>query len=149
MRRSHLVDGMQGMAKILIVEDNDAMRVFMAQALARIGHDVDTAPDAESAEVILTANAVDLLLADIELPGENGVELERRAVRRHPELRVMFVTGFAEMAARAADLLAKKTRILSKPFGLLDLTTHVSAMLKGVAPSPGGEAANQVEPTQA
>ena len=149
MRRSHLVDGMQGMAKILIVEDNDAMRVFMAQALERIGHDVDTAPDAESAENLLTAKTIDLLLADIELPGENGVELARRAVGRHPDLRVIFVTGFAEMAARAADFLAKKPRILSKPFGLSDLTTQVSAMLKGGAPPSGGDVANQGETAQA
>ena len=137
------------MARILIVEDNDAMRVFLAQALARIGHDVDTAPDAESAEVMLTSKAVDLLVADIELPGENGVELARRAVRRFPDLRVIFVTGFTELAAQSSDFVARRTRILSKPFGLSDLTTQVAAMLKGVAAQPRRAPGIQGEPTQA
>jgi two-component system, cell cycle response regulator CpdR len=122
------------MAKILVVEDDEAMRVFLAKALERVGHDVETAPDAESADALLRSQVVDLLLADIELPGDNGVELARRAVHKNPDLCVLFVTGFDELASQANGFLAKKSCILSKPFYLSDLTHQVSTMLKGVAP---------------
>lgn len=134
------------MSKILIVEDDEAMRVFLAQALERVGHDVETASDAESADAVLRSHVVDLLLADIELAGDNGVELARRAVHKYPDLCVLFVTGFDELAIQANGFLAKKSCVLSKPFNLSDLTHQVSTMLKSIAPPAHAAPANHGGP---
>ena len=122
------------MANIMIVEDNDAMRSFLAEALERSGHDVCAAQDAEAAAPLFSTHGFDLLLADVELPGEDGVSLARRAVRHRPDLRVMFVTGYAAKVARATDLIANNMRVLTKPFVLSDLTRQVGEMLKSTTP---------------
>jgi two-component system, cell cycle response regulator CpdR len=118
------------MARILVVEDNDAMRSFLAEALERSGYDVRVAQDAETALSLFTAQNFDLLLSDVDLPGEDGVSLAHHAVRLNPALRVIFVTGFAAKAALATELVARNTRILAKPFVLSELIRQVGELMK-------------------
>lgn len=117
------------MARILIAEDDDSMRAFLARALRRAGHWVESAADGLDAIEVLTGQEFDLLLADVVMPGLDGVELARRATREQPRLKVMFITGFAGVALRARGGLPGDPKILSKPFHLKDLVGQVDQML--------------------
>ncbi len=117
------------MARILIAEDDDSMRSFLARALERAGYEVESAADGIEAAAAITENEFDLLIADIVMPGIDGVELARRACLERPELRVMFITGFAAVALQARQSAPKDARILSKPFHLRELVDQVHEML--------------------
>ena len=119
------------MARILIAEDDDSMRSFLARALRKAGHQVEDAADDLEAEACITESEeeFDLLIADIVMPGIDGVELARRACVDRPELRVMFITGFAAVALQARRTQPRDTRILSKPFHLRDLVDQVEEIL--------------------
>ena len=115
------------MAKILLAEDDQSMRSFLASALQRAGHDVVNFGDGMSALTRLHEEDFDLLLADVVMPGLDGVELARRAGDARPGLKVMFITGFAAVALRARE--QPGARILSKPFHLRELVQEVDAIL--------------------
>jgi two-component system cell cycle response regulator CpdR len=117
------------MARILLAEDDDSLREFLAKALRRAGHWVEAAPDGSEAESQLDGNVFDLLLADVVMPGLDGIELARRASARDPELKVLFITGFAAVALRQRDGLPGAPRVLSKPFHLRDLVAEVDSIL--------------------
>src|SRR4051794_31368429 len=87
----------QAMANILLAEDDDAMRQFLSTALTRDGHRVSSHRDGQQALAALD-RPYDLLIADIVMPGLDGIELARRARASDPRLRVMFITGFAAVA---------------------------------------------------
>ena len=71
-----------------------------------------------------------LLLTDIVMPEMDGIELARRATEIDPDLKVMFITGFAAVALNPDSKAPKDARILSKPFHLRDLVAEVSKMLE-------------------
>ncbi|MEX2010167.1 MAG: response regulator, partial [Dongiaceae bacterium] len=83
------------MARILIAEDDDNMRAFLARALRRAGHWVESASDGLEAIAMIGDQEFDLLLADVVMPGMDGIELARRASKQNAHLKVMFITGFA------------------------------------------------------
>jgi two-component system, cell cycle response regulator CpdR len=116
------------MARILLAEDDDAMRQFLATALGRAGHEVKSCPDGREALAALTQE-YDLLIADIVMPGLDGVELARRARSALPNLRVMFITGFAAVVLDGGRTPMPNASVLSKPFHLRDLVTHVQKVL--------------------
>jgi two-component system, cell cycle response regulator CpdR len=118
------------MANILIAEDDDSMREFLAKALRRAGHEVVAVGDGLDALAQVTDASFDLLLADVVMPGLDGIEVARRATKRQPSLKVMFITGFAAVALRAREQSPKDARVLSKPFHLRDLVDQVGAMLQ-------------------
>lgn len=115
------------MSKIVIAEDDDAMREFLAQALARRGHSVSTASN--GAEALEAIEGCDLLLTDVRMPGVDGVTLARCVAREHPETAVIFVTGFANELQREPYLESLKLDILPKPFKLNELVQAVDRML--------------------
>jgi two-component system cell cycle response regulator CpdR len=118
------------MAHILLAEDDDSMRDFLAKALRRAGHDVVPVGDGLDALSQLGKTPFDLLLADVVMPGLDGIELARRAAKQQPGIKVMFITGFAAVALRAREQSPRETRILSKPFHLRDLVDQVDVMLQ-------------------
>ncbi len=91
---------MAEMAHILLAEDDDQMRVFLSRGLERAGHRVDAVADGEAALACARECEYDLLLADVVMPGLDGIELARRVALRQPAVRVMFITGFAAVALR-------------------------------------------------
>ena len=121
------------MANILLAEDDESLRRFLARGLKRAGHQVTGCADGLSAlEVVESADGLryDLLLADIVMPGMDGIELARRAGERIPGLRVLFITGFAAVALKAQGGAAgRDTKVLSKPFHLRDLVAEVDRIL--------------------
>jgi len=116
------------MARIMLAEDDDAMRGFLAAALGRAGHDVASFADGWAA-LAAAPNEYDLLIADIVMPGMDGVELARRARQARPGLRVMFITGFAAVVLDGGRSPLPGASVLSKPFHLKDLVNHVDRLL--------------------
>jgi two-component system cell cycle response regulator CpdR len=117
------------MARILIAEDDDNMRAFLARSLRRAGHDVELADNGLDAMSMLMRQEFDLLLADVVMPGMDGIEVARRAARENPRLKVLFITGFAAVALRARSSIAGTPKVLSKPFHLKDLVSQIDQLL--------------------
>ncbi len=117
------------MARILLAEDDDNLRRLLARGLRRAGHSVVDASDGDSALALILREPVDLLLADVVMPGVDGIELARRGSERWPGLRIMFITGFAAVAMRHRDIGAKPATVLAKPFHLRRLVEEVGRLL--------------------
>ena len=117
------------MAQILLAEDDASMREFLAKALRKAGHYVVSVGDGLDAIEALEGYHADLLLADVVMPGLDGIELARRAAKLQPGLKVMFITGFAAVALKNRDQTPRGARILSKPFHLRHLVEEVESML--------------------
>lgn len=119
------------MAKILLAEDDDSMRGWLAKALERAGHEVMACSDGEEGLDALEVNDArfDLLLTDIVMPGIDGIELARRAAEIHPELKIMFITGFAAVALNVGAAGPQDAKVLSKPFHLNDLVKEVDRVM--------------------
>ncbi|HLF58883.1 MAG TPA: response regulator [Alphaproteobacteria bacterium] len=117
------------MATILLAEDDQSMRRFLKRALEKAGHEVLAVGDGLEALEAFEPGRFNLLLADIVMPGMDGIELARRARDTCPELPVMFITGFAAVALRARKTLPGETRVLAKPFHLRDLVAEIEKLL--------------------
>ena len=117
------------MARILLAEDDDQMRAFLSRGLRRAGHAVDAVSDGEAALASSRGAQYDLLLADVVMPGFDGVELARQMAARQPGIRVMFITGFAAVAVQDDRFAPHRPRILAKPFHLRHLIGEIDALL--------------------
>jgi two-component system cell cycle response regulator CpdR len=118
------------MARILLAEDDHDMRRFLVKALERAGHDVSDFDNGASAYERLREEPFSLLLTDIVMPEMDGIELARRATEIDPDLKVMFITGFAAVALNPDSRAPREAKILSKPFHLRDLVNEVEKMLQ-------------------
>jgi len=105
------------------------MRAFLSRGLRRAGHTVEAAADGESALECSHGSKFDLLLADVVMPGIDGIELARRMAARQPGIRVMFITGFAAVALQDDRLAPHRPRVLAKPFHLRHLIAEIEALL--------------------
>lgn len=117
------------MPKILLAEDDNDMRGFLVRALANAGYEVVSFDNGKSAFERLREEPFQLLLTDIVMPEMDGIELARRATELDPDLKVVFITGFAAVALNAASQAPKDAKILSKPFHLKDLVNEVERVL--------------------
>ena len=118
------------MARILLAEDDDDMRRFLVKALERAGYDVADFDNGASDYERLREEPFSLLLTDIVMPEMDGIELARRATEIDPDLKVMFITGFAAVALNPDSKAPKDAKVLSKPFHLRDLVNEVEKMLQ-------------------
>lgn len=116
------------MARILLAEDDTSMREFLARALERNGHEVVAVPDGLAALHEVHERPFELLIADIVMPGMDGIELSHQANRVNADLKVLFITGFAAVAMNARVEMGE-TKVLSKPFHLRELVDNVDRIL--------------------
>jgi two-component system, cell cycle response regulator CpdR len=117
------------MIRILLAEDDDSMRIYLARALEKVGYQVTAVDRGTAALPLLERGTYDLLLTDIVMPEMDGIELAQKAAVIAPDLRVMFITGFAAVALKAGRR-APDAKILSKPFHLKDLVMEVDRMFQ-------------------
>ena len=115
--------------KILLAEDDDDMRRFLVKALQSAGYQVVAFDNGLSAYNRLREEPFELLLTDIVMPEMDGIELARRATELDPEIKVMFITGFAAVALNPDSNAPRDAKILSKPFHLRDLVNEVQRLL--------------------
>jgi len=122
--------GPGGSETILLVEDEDAVRVIVSAVLRRQGYQVLEASTPHGAIEIFQRHAasIDLLLTDVVMPEMNGPSLAQRLVAERPELRILFISGYADVAS-PLDAAGPNVSFLSKPFQASTLAAKVRAAL--------------------
>ncbi|OPK07506.1 response regulator [Pseudomonas sp. VI4.1] len=116
---------------VLIVEDDPAVRVLVSTVLSDLGYAFVEAGDADSAVPILdSAQRIDLMISDVGLPGMNGRQLAEIGRQYRPELKVLFITGYAEHAAVRGGFLDPGMQMITKPFTFDLLTAKVREMIQ-------------------
>jgi two-component system cell cycle response regulator CpdR len=108
------------MPKILIAEDDDAIRGLIVRALGEDGHDLTETTDGAAALDTLNQHngEFDLLLTDVKMPVMDGIALALAAGRDHPEIAIMLMTGYADQRERAHGLDALVHDVIAKPFSV-------------------------------
>ena len=117
------------MIRILLAEDDQVMREYLTRALERSGYAVTAVDRGTAAIPLLQTEHFDLLLSDIVMPEMDGIELAQKAGELVPDLRVMFITGFAAVTLKAGKSMPQ-ARVLSKPFHLRDLVLEVDRLFE-------------------
>lgn len=120
---------MIAMARILITEDEDTLRMFVARALRLDGHETHEAGDGAEGLEKLAEGEFDLLLSDIRMPVMDGIELAHKAAAGFPHLKILLMTGYAEQRERADDLSSKIVDVVQKPFALPEIRKAVAMAL--------------------
>lgn len=119
------------MGRILIAEDDEALRGLIVRALNEDGHEVIVTEDGATAFDALTQNNgdVDLLLTDVKMPVMDGIELALSAGHEYPDLPIMLMTGYADQRERAHELDALVHEVISKPFSVMQIQGAVREAL--------------------
>ncbi len=112
------------MIRILLAEDETAMRTYLQRALENAGYEVVAVDRGTAALPLLKQQSFDLLLSDIVMPEMDGIELAQHCAEISPHTKVVFITGFAAVALKASRE-APQAKVLSKPFHLRDLVLEV------------------------
>ena len=116
--------------RILLAEDEEAMRTYLARALENAGYEVVAVDRGTEALPLLEAgDHFDLLLSDIVMPEMDGIELAQRCNELSPRTKVMFITGFAAVTLKASRD-QPRAKVLSKPFHLKDLVMEVDRVFE-------------------
>ena len=115
--------------RILLAEDEEAMRTYLARALTNAGYRVEAVDRGTDAVPLLESENFDLLLSDIVMPEMDGIELAQRCAEISPRTKVMFITGFAAVSLRASRE-QPTAKVLSKPFHLRDLVLEVERVFE-------------------
>ena len=123
------------MARILLTEDDDGVRMFVQRALMMDGHDVKVAEDGSDAMDVLSEHegSFDLLLTDIKMPMMDGIALAKSAAADWPDMTILMMTGFADQRERCDSLNAIVHDVVSKPFSLAEIRGAVKEALSGRA----------------
>jgi CheY-like chemotaxis protein len=119
------------MARILIAEDDDAVRDLVERALREDGHDLTAVSDGAAALAALSRRDAqyDLLLTDVKMPGLDGIALALATGRDYPDVAIMLTTGYADQRERAHDLDALVHDVITKPFSVEQIRVAVREAL--------------------
>jgi CheY-like chemotaxis protein len=120
-----------GRETVLLVEDNDQVRSLAREILKRQGYTILEARDGREALALATSREgpLHLLLTDVVLPGMNGRELYDEAVRLHPELKVLYMSGYSEDVIAHRGVLDEGVRFIQKPFSVQGLAARIREAL--------------------
>jgi two-component system cell cycle sensor histidine kinase/response regulator CckA len=120
-----------GMGTVLLVEDEDAVRMFGARALRNKGYNVVEAPSGEEALKLLDEGAerIDVLVSDVVMPGMDGPAMVRQVRDRHPDMKVIFISGYSEDSVRKRMDVEGNVHFLAKPFTLQQLAGKVKEIM--------------------
>jgi len=114
---------------VLVVEDDAAIRVNVCDCLKHLGYTVLEAASGEAALKICESSKVDLMMTDLVMPGMSGRETAARVSFRHPEIRVMYTSGYTEDGVARRELLQDGITFLEKPYTVADLARTVRRAL--------------------
>ncbi len=119
-----------GSARILLVEDEDAVRTFSTRALTNKGYEVLTAENGESGLDVFNSldRPIDLLITDVMMPGKDGPTLAKEIKQKMPDLKIIFISGYTE--EKLKDTLGEHIYFLPKPFSLKELAAKVKEVLQ-------------------
>ena len=118
--------------RVLVVEDDDTVRALVVEVLGELGYGTWEAPDGLAGLRILQSDArIDLLVTDVGLPGLNGRQLADQARATRPDLKVLFMTGYAENAAFGAGHLEPGMQMITKPFAVDGLANKIRSIIEG------------------
>jgi CheY-like chemotaxis protein len=116
---------------VLVVDDNETLRSVMMQVVTDLGYRGLDAPDASAAILLLqSSQPIELLVTDVGMPKINGRQLAEIARQHRPDLKVLFVTGYAEKATVRGEFLAPGMEMLTKPFTLTALGNKMRVLLE-------------------
>ncbi|HEY1798814.1 MAG TPA: response regulator [Stellaceae bacterium] len=116
--------------RVLVIDDNAPVREVSVQMLRELGFGVAEAESGHAAlDALERGEAYDLWLTDIAMPGLNGIETVRRARETNPGLRVLYVTGYADLSAMDHSTIGDDP-LIKKPFRLADLAAEVRAAMR-------------------
>lgn len=118
------------MAKILLADDDAAVRDLVRRALTSEGHNVEVTQDGQEAlDVLESSTGVDILISDVDMPQLDGISLAEKALALKPSLAIVLMSGFSDQLERAARLRARKLLSISKPFTLEQIKQVVRSVL--------------------
>jgi two-component system, cell cycle sensor histidine kinase and response regulator CckA len=118
-----------GTAHILLVEDNEAVRVPVTRLLSELGYDVVSADGPVQALQLATGAAIDVLVTDVVMPAMNGRQLAELLLSGRPGLKVLYISGYTDDAVIARGMIEPGTAFLQKPFGADLLAQKISELL--------------------
>jgi two-component system response regulator PilR (NtrC family) len=118
--------------RVLVVDDEDALRTVLSSELEGEGYKVAAAADGAEAISILKNQTFDLILLDIKMPNVDGFEVLKFVKETHPETKVIMLTGFADLKNAIESKKLGAEDFVSKPYDLVDLLTTVERVLSGV-----------------
>ncbi len=116
-------------ARVLVAEDNPAVREFIVRALTSAHYQVVAVADGQQALDVLANEKFDVLVTDIVMPNVDGIALALKAVRLFPQLRIVMISGYAQERMRAHNLDALVHRVIAKPFSLEQIQDAVKESL--------------------
>lgn len=114
--------------RVLVVDDESAIRVFLAAFLEQYEFTVRTAPDGASALALLQAEPVEVILVDLHMPGISGLEMAVEVRRTHPHIPMALITGTPGAIQPTTLKQARISRVFTKPFNLEDLLAWLRAL---------------------
>jgi PAS domain S-box-containing protein len=116
---------------VLVLEDEPVVRSIVVEVLEDLGYQTIEAADGPSGlEILQSARPIDLLVTDIGLPGLNGRQVAEAARIFRPDLKILFMTGYAETAAMADGFLAPGMQMITKPFAIDSLAARIEAIIE-------------------
>ncbi len=118
-----------GKSKILVVDDEDALRTGLSGELTRKGYNVSTASDGDEAISGLQKETFDLVVLDIKMPRMNGFEVLKFVKEKHPETKVVMLAGFADFGNVIDVKKLGAEDFVAKPFDLANLLTTIERVL--------------------
>lgn len=118
--------------KILVVDDEEALRTVLSAELEGEGYTVSSAGDGEEAISLIGQNNFDLILLDIKMPNVDGFEVLKYVKEHKPSTKVIMLTGFADLKNAIESKKLGAEDFVSKPYDLVDLLTTVERVLSGV-----------------
>lgn len=122
----------QSRPAVLVVEDDDDIRILARDMLSAEGYEVFDAEDGEAALELLCREPVDILFTDLVMPGLNGLDLAEKAAACHPGLKILYTSGYAQHPSLRADAWRRLGgSFLPKPYRPSELVARVRGLLGG------------------
>jgi DNA-binding NtrC family response regulator len=116
-------------SRILVVDDEDALRNILSGELSNSGYDVASASDGDEAISMISNKQFDLVLLDIKMPRVDGFEVLKFIKKNQPSVKVIMLTGFADLKNAIESKKHGAEDFVSKPYDLVDLLTTIERVL--------------------